>query len=441
MDLVGRSARRLSVRSRSLLVLVLLVIGTLHVGGCSGRDGEDEAQTFNEDGVSFRYPKSWHVTAFSTTNAPSRLVVTSYPVPRDVVEGDCGGYEAVELLPDRGALVVLIDYGSALPELRPTEPFSQRAGNLTMGAGKFEHYECFGASTMFRFRVGGRVLQAHVALGPEASDETRDRALAILSALTVAGRSKPIPTTYRERERVVLPVTFPDGSRAELVYPPELDLAGFAVRPYSSGRLRGKSPTPERSDIVARDFVIADRDVDHLLAERNESTPPTLLARYNGVGGKHVGFWNLRRVDLNVRYLGFQFGRWAVLVYDYIGVSAMTDAERSAWSASFSGRETADGFLLLRGSGLLRLARAGEHAGPELLFSAGPERALELFPGRCNPHREQTRVIQGKRVTWSHGFADWCLSDSMRIHASGGADFIGGLIRELGVRNVEIAKR
>lgn len=184
-----------------------------------------------------------------------------------------------------------------------------------------------------------------------------------------------------------------------------------------------------------------DRDVEHLLAERSQSKPPTLLAQYEGVDGERVGLWDLRRADLNVRYLGFQFGRWGVLVYDYIGPGAMTDAERSSWAASFSGRETADGFLLLRGSGPLHLARAGEHAGPRLLFSAGPRRSLELYPGQCRPHRDQTRVIHGKRVQWSRGFADWCLSDSMRIHATGRREFIGRLIRELGVRNMEIAKR
>jgi hypothetical protein len=34
---------------------------------------------------------------------------------------------------------------------------------------------------------------------------------------------------------VVLPVTFPDGSRAELLCPLELNLAGMGVRPYLSG--------------------------------------------------------------------------------------------------------------------------------------------------------------------------------------------------------------
>lgn len=177
-----------------------------------------------------------------------------------------------------------------------------------------------------------------------------------------------LPSTYRERERIVLPLTFPDGTRAELVYPPKLDIAALGVFPYTSGTLHGKSPTPGRSDFVARDFVMRFSNLEDLLEVWNEGTPPRLLAHYEGVDGQAVGLWDFGRDD-TAHKLGFQFGRWAVLVYDYEAAGAMTDAERASWAVSFSGQETDDGFLLLEGTGPLRLARAGEHAGPELTFS------------------------------------------------------------------------
>lgn len=250
-----------------------------------------------------------------------------------------------------------------------------------------------------------------------------------------------MPATYGEGDRVVLPVTFPDRTSAEVVYPPELDIAGLGVFPYGSGTLHGKSPTPGRSDFVARDFWIRYGDLERVLALRNGGGPPVLLAEYEGVGGQPVGLWDLRSDKIAQHHLGFQFGRWAVLVYDYAGGgAAMTDAERATWAASFSGRETGDGFLLLQASGPLRLARASEHAGPELTFSEGkPTRALSLYPGKCRPHQGQDRLVYGKRVQWSKGFADWCLSDSMRIHASGSRDFIGALIRALEVRQIVLA--
>jgi hypothetical protein len=255
-----------------------------------------------------------------------------------------------------------------------------------------------------------------------------------------------VPSTSREGDRVVLPVTFPDGTTAELVYPPKLEIAELGASPYSSGRLRGESPTPARGDLVGRDMVIAYGELDHALLSYNGGERPSLLARYEGVDGRTVGFWDFGS-NLGVDYLGFQFGRWAVLVYDYavdghMPGAAMTDAERASWTASFSGHETTDGFLLLDGAGPLRLARAGEHAGPQLWFgSAGSPTSFGLYPGRCRPHRGQTRVVHGKLVQWSDRFADWCLSASMRIHASGPDPFVGGLIEHLRARDVALASR
>ena len=253
------------------------------------------------------------------------------------------------------------------------------------------------------------------------------------------------PATSREEHRVVLPVTFPDGTTAELIYLPKLKIAALGVGPYSSGRLHGESPTPERSDVVGRDFRIFFGKLDHVLLSLNRGKPPLLLGRYEGVDGQTVGFWDLAESEQGSDYLGFQFGRWAVLVYDYaadghLPGAAMTDAERASWAASFTGHETTDGFLLLEGAGPLQLARAGEHAGPQLSFgSVGRPRSLMLYPGRCRPHGGQTRVVDGKLVQWSHRFADWCLSDSMRVHATGPEQFVGALINDLGVRDVTVA--
>lgn len=181
-------------------------------------------------------------------------------------------------------------------------------------------------------------------------------------------------------------------------------------------------------------------DLEEVLEVWNEGRQPRLLAQYEGVDGQAVGLWDFDWND-TAHYLGFRFGRWTVLVYDYIAAGAMTDAERASWAANFSGRETADGFFILDGSGPLRLAAAGKHAGPELTFSAArPMRNLIFFPGKCRPHRDQTLLVDGKLVQWNGGLADWCLSDSMRIHAEGSRKFIGALIRELDVRNVTIAK-
>lgn len=253
-----------------------------------------------------------------------------------------------------------------------------------------------------------------------------------------------IPSVRREGDQAILPLTFPDGTRAELVYPWPLRLARFGATPYSSGRLQGHSEVAGRSDIVGRDFVIRHDRLEALLERLDGGRPPTRLAEYAGANGQSVGLWDLE-TDGDAHYLGFQFGRWAVLVYDYAanGSSAgaeMTDSERAAWSRNFTGSETANGFLLLAGSGPLRLARAGEHAGPQLLFSADrPGKSFVLYPGPCRAHRDQDQVVAGKPVQWNRGFADWCVSQEMRLHASGGTRFIEALLRGLEVRNVLLA--
>ena len=77
--------------------------------------------------------------------------------------------------------MLVIDYGAS------AEPFPQRPAGLTLDNGVFAEYECLGRSTMFRFRVGGRDFQVHVALGAEASDATQDRALAMVASLEIGG--------------------------------------------------------------------------------------------------------------------------------------------------------------------------------------------------------------------------------------------------------------
>lgn len=242
-----------------------------------------------------------------------------------------------------------------------------------------------------------------------------------------------MPRIHRQGRSVVLPVVFPDGTQASLFYPPELDIAGLGVYPYSSGELQGKSPVRGRSDVVGRDFRILHGALEDVLVVLNGGKP-RLLGEYEGAGGQTIGFWDIAS---DGPHLGFQFDRWAVLVYDYTDGAAMTDAERASWAASFSGRETTDGFLLLKGSGPLRLARAGDHAGPELRFGDSPEHGLSLFPGKCAHFQNMHDAVAGiRRVDRSPGFASWCLSPSMAVHAGGSDAFINALLRDLEIGNI-----
>jgi hypothetical protein len=130
----------------------------------------------SETGLTLRYPRSWTVTGFSQATSPHRLVVASYHVGPDEVEGDCGGERALQSLPPRGAAVLLIDYGSS-------SGFAPHARNFTLSNFQRATYECFGDTFMVRFGRGGHDLQAHVAIGRRATAERRKEALSILDSL------------------------------------------------------------------------------------------------------------------------------------------------------------------------------------------------------------------------------------------------------------------
>jgi hypothetical protein len=250
-----------------------------------------------------------------------------------------------------------------------------------------------------------------------------------------------VPPTRREGDLVVMPVTFPDGTIAELAYPPALDLAGEFLRPYSSGSLPGSA---------GRDFSISYGRVEDVLAQRGGAT---LLAEYpDGLGGT-VGFWDLR-AEREVNHLAFQFGSWAVLVYDYYPLEGagppMSEDAREQWVRSLRGHETETGFLVLEALPPLRLARAGEHAGPELQVGNLNPRFVLLFPGRCEQYRagaggfeeDELAEVDGIVMDRSSWFASWCDPGGlMRVHVyqARGDHYIDRVARGLEVREVRLA--
>ena len=225
-------------------------------------------------------------------------------------------------------------------------------------------------------------------------------------------------------------MTFPNGRRAELAYPRKLRVEFEGVSPYAFGTLHGRSRWPGRSDFVQRDFRIWRGDVEDVLAWWNSGERPSLIAEYRGRDGRRIGLWDLTE-EPDVHYLGFQFGGWAVLVYDYTpdGSSAgaqMSEAERAAWVNNFHGFETRDGFLVLKGSGPLRLR------GFELSFSGGaPSRRLTLYPGPCRPQPGWTQSVGGTPVRWESSAANWCVPGGATAYATGKGRFIEALIRGL----------
>jgi hypothetical protein len=159
-----------------------------------------------------------------------------------------------------------------------------------------------------------------------------------------------VPPTDLAGETIVMPAVFPDGARIELRYPRALRLAQLGVRPYSSGSL-GEACT---GTYCGRDFNVFYGRSAAAVAGGN------VVERYRG----STAPVELRRNRRGDERLVFRFGRWTIGVWDG---GSMTKRDKAVWARSLSGAVTSEGYLVLSARPPLRLARAGEHAGPELM--------------------------------------------------------------------------
>jgi hypothetical protein len=238
------------------------------------------------------------------------------------------------------------------------------------------------------------------------------------------------PPTRRDSEVVVLPVVFPDGSTAELRYPPELDLARSGVWPRTSGAIGKDAAT-------GRDLLIVFGNPVGLTA----GTAP--VACYQGAGRGQVELW--RSHDPEVRFwLLFRFGAWTVAIWDGNAGRLLGHQDRAVWARSLVGRQTEGGWLVLGGRRPLRLG--AEHDGDvQLQLGDLSLRAVLLWPVQCRPRRApDTTLIGGHAVHVDAGrgwFASYCLPKApMEVHLSDSDGSFGrAVIEGLQVRNVRHA--
>lgn len=222
------------------------------------------------------------------------------------------------------------------------------------------------------------------------------------------------PATRIEGRQIVMPITFPDGTGAELVFPRKLakDMRRFVVHPYGSGAL---------PDCCQRDFTISAGKPGY--AQRG-----TPLKSFPGDGGRPVTYWQ----GPGSAYLLFEFGRWYVGVWDGAGGDSMTDDKLRIWAKSLRGTTTAGGFLVLRPTPPLQLAKSNDPNGPTLQFQS-PGRTVDILLDRkCPPGRP----------TYDRGEDGWSLQvckGGVRISGQASADdkaFLSALGTGLQVRHL-----
>ncbi|MEX1263233.1 MAG: hypothetical protein WEE66_04735 [Actinomycetota bacterium] len=234
-----------------------------------------------------------------------------------------------------------------------------------------------------------------------------------------------VPSTYEEGGMIVLPITLPDGSTAEITYPPSLDIAGMGARPYWVG--------------CGHDFGFHHYDP---YGAQYDGEP---LETFVGANGEPVSLWRGAKGTGGIDFLIFHFGPWTVDLYQYRnGVSPQPD--REACAQNLRGEVTDDGWLVLDGPPSVALPEDafGPPEGPEVDFGGlSPRGFIQMWPGPCdNEPDDGTKEIGGVHVDISRDFASWCdPGEMMRIHVyfEPGSELFARVFEDVEVRNVTLA--
>ncbi|NRQ37464.1 hypothetical protein HII36_37365 [Nonomuraea sp. NN258] len=162
----------------------------------------------------------------------------------------------------------------------------------------------------------------------------------------------------------VIQVTFPDGRRAEVRYPPELELSEMGVRPYQGVRIDGQYRPLVAPYSGAIEVTRGGKPI--------RSFAPNVTLWPHPPGSGTFG-----------EVLLFEFGPWRMTLEDR--QDGLTFEQRAAAAEHLRGKVTKDGSLVLSGGGNVELAGPGETergrpVGPQLWFGGGAVSMVALVP-------------------------------------------------------------
>jgi hypothetical protein len=192
------------------------------------------------------------------------------------------------------------------------------------------------------------------------------------------------PPTERDGDLLRMPVIFPDGSEATLVYPIPLNLELMGVQPDLSYSFRGRYQGP----------IVFLHDPNASIRRFVDPEGAPMLINWS-VGGLEL--WPARGDD-GYSWIRLELPSWTVLVPIEIAGSD-SPVERAGLAATVAGslgiRESASGFPVVDASGEAELAEGfGEAGGAQLAFgdaAADPgmvsqlDATIFLSPDGCDP--------------------------------------------------------
>lgn len=217
----------------------------------------------------------------------------------------------------------------------------------------------------------------------------------------------------QEGSNEVVPIVFPDGTTAELVYPSEMSSDALTVpfdqllaRPYPAGGPSGRMIRPQ----IFYGGIPAEYKAD------------TLVDCIEGRNGP-VPVWDSNEGEL----IDLVFGKWHVLVFH--GRSA-----QEVWARELRGEIAKAGWLVLRGGDELRIGPENDPGDANLMLAAR-DRMINLWVLDCEArHRSDSRRTPGSE------FVSYCLEDvDIEVHVGGPPEFVQLVYENLEVRNVKRA--
>lgn len=236
------------------------------------------------------------------------------------------------------------------------------------------------------------------------------------------------PPTHSEGESTVMPIVFSDGTTAELVYPPDLDLASLGV------------------SVLRTSGVITDEPNSARGIDIRYGAPPEIvkkgdapIACYDGAHGQ-VEVWRSgwKAVPL---WVFFPLHSWTAEIGDGNVGNFLSEDQIRTWATTLRVEESPDKWISIRpGDDLLT---GTEYSGDvSLEFGNLAERAIVLWPIMCrenSDHPHNVKVQLGE-VGGGQAFASWCDKHGpMEVHVYADEAFIRNVAANLKIRNVRHA--
>lgn len=190
------------------------------------------------------------------------------------------------------------------------------------------------------------------------------------------------PPTQAGATETDMPIVFTDGTTADLLYDPSLNLSSLGVELYDSGSLGSIARGADQFQIDhgGASFVANElpTSVVRNVPGPNNSPVPVLPAANNNEGKNVNGNW-----------MDFHYGDWRVGVWEGIGSTGsdqmMSPSDEASWASSMSATVTPSGWLTLSGSGNLTLTPYGQPDGPYMVIGNLSPVGIVLTPQACSP--------------------------------------------------------